>query len=435
MRILIAGTGSGCGKTTASLLLMAVMKNRGLAVAPCKVGPDYIDPGFHALVCGCPSYNLDTFLMGKEAVESALCRGGDITVIEGVMGYFDGLDAELRASTWVLARQTATPVLLVLDASGGAASLAATALGFRKMKDDSGIAGVLVNRCAGESHYRRIREAVERYAGLPCVGYLTRRQALQLPSRHLGLIPACEQSGVLERIAEAAREAEKTLDVPAILEIAAAAPPVLPTLRNVQKEEEGKRGLRIGVARDEAFHFYYEANLDALRARGAELVFFSPLRDAALPEGLDALYIGGGFPEVFSGELSANRTMRESVRLALEGGLRCYAECGGLLYLTRELDGTPMVGFLPLAGRMTGKLQRFGYVTVKDRTGLSFHAHEFHHAVVIPEKEVPQAYTLEKASDPSRTWRCGYEKGGTLAAFAHVFFADKPAVMGRFFGL
>ena len=434
MRILVAGTGSGCGKTTASLLLMAALKKRGLAVSPCKAGPDYIDPGFHALVCGCPSYNLDTFLMGKDAVENALCRGGDITVIEGVMGYYDGLDARLRASTWALAGQTKTPVLLVLDASGGAASLAATALGFRRMKEDSSIAGVLVNRCSGESHYRRIREAVERYAGLPCVGWLTRQQALQLPSRHLGLIPACEQPGLRGRIAEAAREAEKTLDVQAILEIAAAAPPVQP-VRRAEAKNSSERALRIGVARDEAFHFYYEANLDALRSRGAQLIFFSLLRDAALPEGLDALYIGGGFPEVFRRELSDNQAMRESIRGALEGGLRCYAECGGLLYLSLEIDGSPMVGFLPLVSRMTGRLQRFGYVTVRDRTGLVFPAHEFHHAEVIPRVETPQAYTVEKASDPSRTWRCGYEKGRTLAAFAHVFFADKPAVMRRFFGL
>ena len=223
MRILLAGTGSGCGKTTAALVLMAALRGSGLTVAPCKVGPDYIDPGFHAAVCGRPSYNLDTFLMGEGAIRRALSRPADICVIEGVMGYYDGLDASLAASTWEVAHRTGTPVLLVVDASGGAASVAATALGFLKLRADSGIAGVLVNRCSGESHYNRVREAVERYTGLPCAGWLPRVGALRLSSRHLGLVPACEVQNVAQRARQAAKEAEGTLDLPRVLSIAAAA--------------------------------------------------------------------------------------------------------------------------------------------------------------------------------------------------------------------
>lgn len=432
MRILLAGTGSGCGKTTAALVLMAALRGSGLTVAPCKVGPDYIDPGFHAAVCGRPSYNLDTFLMGEGAIRRALSRPADICVIEGVMGYYDGLDASLAASTWEVAHRTGTPVLLVVDASGGAASVAATALGFLKLRADSGIAGVLVNRCSGESHYNRVREAVERYTGLPCAGWLPRFGALRLSSRHLGLVPACEVQNVAQRARQAAKEAEGTLDLPRVLSIAAAAEPVeAPAAPGPAK----RPGLRIGVARDEAFHFYYEANLDALREAGAQLVFFSPLHDAALPQNLDALYIGGGFPEVFRERLAANRGMRESIRRALEGGLRCYAECGGLLYLSRELDGAPMAGFLPARCRMTERLQRFGYVWVEERTGLRFPAHEFHHALAEAQAGARLCYTVTKASDPAKSWTCGFERGNTLAAFAHVFFADRPELMRRFFGL
>ena len=427
---MLAGTGSGCGKTTASLVLMAALKARGLDVAPCKAGPDYIDPGLHAAVCGRPSRNLDSFLMPPEAVRRACGHPADVTLIEGVMGYYDGLDARtFRASSLEIARLTETPVLLLCDASGGAASLAAAVRGFSGMTEDSRIAGVLVNRCSGEAHYGRVREAVEYHAGLPCLGWLPKDLSLRLSSRHLGLVPAEETPDLRERAAAAAEAAEKTLDIPGILEIAARAKP-LPSA-----EAETARafsGMRVGVARDEAFSFYYQDNLDYLEALGMTLVPFSPLRDAALPPGLDCLYLGGGFPEVFKEALSGNAGMRESVRAALEHGMPCYAECGGLLYLSRELDGAPMAGFLPVRARMTGRLQRFGYVLVRDGTGLSFPAHEFHYAAAGPEGT---AFEVRKASDPARAWRCGWERGRTLGAFPHVYFAGRPELVRRLFHL
>ena len=431
MRILLAGTNSGCGKTTASLLLMAALKRRGKDVAPCKVGPDYIDPGFHRAVCGRPSRNLDSWLMGDASLFRALGQKADVAVIEGVMGYYDGLDAEeMRCSTWDMARRTKTPVLLVVDASGGAASVAATVKGFWTLRADSGIAGVLVNRVSGEKHYALVRQAVERYTGLPCAGYLTKQQKIELPSRHLGLVPIQETERFLERLSGAAAEAEQTLDLPLILSLAEKAPVLpeasLPALPDMA-------GFRLGVARDDAFHFYYQDNLDALRRAGAELIFFSPLHDAALPEGLSGLYVGGGFPEVFAKTLSNNRSMRLSILSALDGGLKCYAECGGLMYLSQEIDGHPMVGFLPARCRMTDRLQRFGYVTVRDRTGLSFPAHEFHHAVAEALPGAQFAYAVEKASRPGAAWRCGLERARTLGAFAHVYFADRPDLIRRFF--
>lgn len=431
MRILIAGTGSGCGKTTASILLMACLKRRGLNVAPYKVGPDYIDPGFHRSVCGRASYNLDTWLMDANEIERLLGNDADISVIEGVMGYYDGLDARnMRCSAWELSRMTRTPVLLVVDASGGAASVAATVKGFQTLKPDSGICGVLVNRASGDRHYELVKQAINEYTGLDCAGYLTKQAAIELPSRHLGLVTARETPDLMNRINETAVIAEQTLDLGKVLSIAAKAPDIP---RNNQTGPKcGRGGYRMGVALDEAFHFYYDANLEALRDTGMELVYFSPLRDAALPGDLDGLYIGGGYPEVYAEGLERNAGMRRSIKEALKNGLRCYAECGGLMYLGETIDGQEMCGVLPINCRMTSRLQRFGYVTVEDKTGLRFPAHEFHHAVAEPTGEVGCVYNVIKASAPDKSWACGYEKYNTLAAFAHVYFANRPDIIGRF---
>ncbi|MGN0775391.1 MAG: cobyrinate a,c-diamide synthase [Candidatus Ventricola sp.] len=431
-RILIAGTGSGCGKTTASLLLMALLREHGLRVAPYKVGPDYIDPGFHRAVCGRPSHNLDTFLMEREDILSLLHADADVAVIEGVMGYYDGLDARtLRCSTWEMARLTRTPVLLVVDASGGAASVAAQVKGFMTLREDSGLAGVLVNRVSGAGHYARVSEAVRLYTGLPCVGYIPKNTRLDFPSRHLGLIPADETPDAVQRIRQAAGALRETVDVPLLLQLMQQAPELPQGRREVARLD---RPFRLAVARDEAFSFYYQANLNLLERMGMNLVYFSPLCDAALPVGVDGLYLGGGFPEVFARTLSDNQAMRESVREALEGGLPCYAECGGLLYLSQEIDGVPMVGFLPARCRMTERLQRFGYVQVEDRTGLCFPAHEFHHAAAEPLDGARMAYTVRKAGAPQKTWACGFERKRTLAAFAHAHFLSHPELVRRFWG-
>lgn len=431
-RILIAGTGSGCGKTTASLLLMALLRESGLRVAPYKVGPDYIDPGFHCAVCGRPSHNLDTFLMEREDILSLLHADADVAVIEGVMGYYDGLDVRtLRCSTWEMARLTRTPVLLVVDASGGAASVAAQVKGFRTLREDSGLAGVLVNRVSGAAHYAQVSEAIRLYTGLPCVGYIPKNTRLDFPSRHLGLIPAGETPDAVQRIQQAAGALRETIDLPLLLQLMQQAPELPQERREVARLD---RPFRLAVARDEAFSFYYQANLDLLAQMGMELVCFSPLRDAALPVGVDGLYLGGGFPEVFARALSGNQTMRESVREALEGGLPCYAECGGLLYLSQDVDGVPMAGFLPVRCRMTERLQRFGYVQVEDRTGLCFPAHEFHHAVAEPLDGACMAYNVRKAGAPQKAWACGFEKKRTLAAFAHAHFLSHPELVRRFWG-
>lgn len=419
MRIMVAGVSSGCGKTTLALALMAALRARGLSVAPFKAGPDYIDPGFHALACGRTGHNLDEWLCAPESLRRLLATGddADISVIEGAMGFYDGLGGGTDCSAYALAKHTETPVLLVLDGSGSAASAAATALGFLKYRPDSGIVGALVNRVSGERHFELIRDALAG-VGLPCVGWLPKDEALRMPDRHLGLVPAGERPRAAAQIGRAA--AALRLDFDGLLAIAARAGAIDAPRFDYPRTLAGRR---LGVARDAAFSFIYEANLMALRSMGAELIPFSPVSDGALPEGLDGLYLAGGFPEVFEAELRGNGAMAASVRSAVEGGMRVYAECGGMLYLA-------MIGALPLKWRMTDRLQRFGYVTVTDADGATFPAHEFHHSVAEPTAPLPTAFEVRKGE---KCWREGYVYRNVLAGYPHLHFFDRPALVGRLF--
>lgn len=418
MRIMLAGVSSGCGKTTSTLALLRALSLRGLRVAPFKSGPDYIDPGFHRVACGRPCHNLDEWLCSPEAVKRILqigSEGADIAVIEGAMGMYDGVGADSRCSAWSLARHTGTPVILVVDASGSAASAAATALGFTKYREDSGIAGVFVNRASGERHYELVRTAMAGI-GLQCVGWMLKDKQLHMPDRHLGLVPVEERPDVEAQIARAAGEIQ--IDMDALTAIARTAKPVDAPPRPFPKRFAGKR---IGLAKDAAFSFTYEANLIALREMGAEIVEFSPLKDEALPGGLDALYLPGGFPEVFEDALKGNAAMAGSVKRAIEAGLRVYAECGGMLYLS-------MIGAIPVQWRMTGRLQRFGYVTVTDGDGYQFPAHEFHHSVT--ESALPRRFTVEKRGD---RYPEGYLYKNVLAGYPHIHFFERPELAERLF--
>ena len=420
MRIMLAGISSGCGKTTASLALMAALRARGMTVAPFKSGPDYIDPGFHRIACGRPSHNLDEWLCAPDSVKRILAlgsAGADIAVIEGAMGMYDGLGGGTRCSAYALAKHTGTPIELVVDASGSAASAAATALGFLKYRPDNTVAGVLVNRASSQRHYDLIREAMAG-VGLACVGWLPRDAGLSMPDRHLGLVPVEERPEVAGQIGRAASLLQLDLDALRAVAVRAEAPSP-PSFDH----PEGLKGRRIGLAKDAAFSFTYEANLVALRRMGAELAEFSPLADGALPEGLDALYLPGGFPEVFEGELRANEAMAASVKAAVEGGLRVYAECGGILYLS-------MIGALPLRWEMTKRLQRFGYVTVTDGDGYTFPAHEFHHSVVEPTAPLDTRFGVSKGE---RRYREGYIYKNTLAGYPHIHFFDRPELAERLF--
>ena len=420
MRFMLAGTSSGCGKTTAALAMLAALSGRGFSVAPFKSGPDYIDPGFHRAACGRVSHNLDEWLCSPEAVNRILAlgsRGADFAVIEGAMGMYDGLNSGSACSAYSLAKHTGTPVILVVDASGSAASAAATALGFLKYRDDSGIAGAFVNRASSQRHYELVREALAG-VGLPCVGWMPRDRQLHMPDRHLGLVPVEERPDVRSQIDRAAGLIQ--IDLEALRQVASRAKPI--TIEPLQLPPLFA-GRCIALAKDAAFTFTYEANLIALRQMGAELIEFSPLTDAALPGAIDALYLPGGFPEVFEAQLRANAPMAQSVKSAIASGLRVYAECGGMLYLS-------MIEAVPLAWRMTDRLQRFGYVTVTDSDGYHFPAHEFHHSVVEPTAPLETRFQVVKRGNG---YREGYIYKNVLAGYPHIHFFERPELAERLF--
>lgn len=433
-RLVLAGTNSGCGKTTVACAILQALVNRGLSVAACKCGPDYIDPMFHSRIIGARSSNLDPFFFDIDTLRYLLAensRSCDLAVIEGVMGYYDGLSlTSTQASTFEAAQKTESPTVLVVNARGAALSVLATVQGFLQFQPDNRIRGVILNGCTAMS-YDPLAHEMERRFGLKACGFLPRLPDCALESRHLGLVTAPEVAGLREKMQRLASEAEKTLDLNALLAIAKSAgpfsftPPVLP--------RPGKP-VRIGVARDKAFCFFYEDSLALLERLGAELVDFSPLEDAALPEDLQGLYLPGGYPELYAKTLSENKTMLQSVRSAISGGLPCIAECGGFMYLTQAIAGSPMAGVLPGGCFDTGKLTRFGYVTLtaqKDNllcpAGERIRAHEFHRW----DAENPgSSFSAEKPS--GRRWLCGHASDTLYAGFPHFHFYANPSFAVRF---
>jgi cobyrinic acid a,c-diamide synthase len=443
--LVIAGVASGVGKTTFTLGLLAALRRRGLVVQPFKVGPDFIDPGYHALVAGRPSHNLDGWMCSREYVGAAVGRhaaDADLAVIEGVMGCFDGRDATGDdGSTAQVAKWLGAPVVLVVDAGAMARSAGAVVLGFERFDADLDVAGVVFNRVAGEAHWTWLRDAVRARCRAAPLGFVPHREALVLPERHLGLVTAAEQALPRPLLDELARVVEASVDVDRLRSLARSRivpasaagppPPAPPRL--------GAAGPRIGVARDVAFQFYYPANLELLRAAGAELVFWSPMGDAEPPDA-DALYLGGGYPEVHARDLAANRPMREAVKAFAAAGRPVYAECGGLLYLAEALEDEtgalrPMVGLLPTVGRLLPRRLTLGYAEVKTTrdtllgpAGTVARGHEFHATRLDPVPErVPRAYVVRASAEgPPRGE--GYVIGETLMSYVHLHFGSNPAV-------
>lgn len=439
-RLLLAAPASGGGKTTVTCALLGALLRRGLSPAAFKCGPDYIDPMFHSEVLGVPSRNLDLFFSTGEQVRGLLRRHGagrDIAVLEGVMGYYDGVADTDRASAWHLADATDTPALLILDPKGVSLTAAALVQGLCRFRERSRIAGVLLNRC-GEGLYRHLAPLLERETGLPVLGYLPHMPDCAFESRHLGLVPAGEIAGLRERVgALAAALAERT-DLDRLLELAAGAPPLEGALAP-QPPVTGARP-RIAVARDAAFCFYYPDNLELLEELGAELVPFSPLADAALPEGTAALYLGGGYPELHAEALAANVPMRGAVARAVRAGMPTFAECGGFQYLQRELADRQgrahqMAGVLPGGSALRQGARRFGYCTLtalRDTpflpAGQSIAAHEFHHW----DSDDPGGACIARKPVTGREWACVHAEGALFAGYPHLYWRSNPEFARRF---
>ncbi len=418
----LAGTKSGIGKTTISMGLMAVFED----VAPFKVGPDYIDPSFHKFITGNKSYNLDLFLMGEDGVKYSFEKHSKkISIVEGVMGLYDGLGNSLdNYSTAHLSRVLNLPVILVVDAAGKSTSIAAEVLGYKNLDPRVNIAGVIINKVNSEKLYEMLKDAIENYAGIPCLGYLKKDENLGISSRHLGLLQADEVEDLKDKKEILKEEIKKTIDLKKIEDIA--------RLKKSEKNidifkniENLYLGLKVGVAKDKAFSFYYEDNLELLQRMGIELIEFSPIKDKQIPE-VDLLYFGGGYPENYLEELSSNREFLDSLREFHRSGGHIYGECGGFMYLSqgiKTLDekSYSMVQLIDCSVKMTGKLfiSRFGYVDISFGA-LSGKAHEFHYSSIDKTGYDERVFKITKFD--GREWLCGYKNKNLIAGYPHLHF-------------
>ena len=449
--VVIAGVRSGVGKTTIATGIMGALTRRGYAVQPFKAGPDYIDPSYHEVACGVPSRNLDTWLLPHPTVLELYVKASSkrqISVVEGVMGLFDGhssLDEE--GSTAQLAKLLGAPVILVADAAKVARSVAAEVLGYQQFDPGLNVAGVILNGVGSPAHLAFCQPQIEATTGLPVLGYLPRRADFEQPERHLGLIPTVEGTVANQWYEAIIAQVEETIDVGRIAQIASemaqqsapvAANPEAPQV--YPQEPQPKRAI-IAVAQDRAFNFYYQDSLDLLEAWGAEIAPFSPIDDEKLPEGAGGVYLGGGFPELFASELSANRPMLESIRQAAARGVPVYGECGGLMYLGRSLTGFdeiayPMAGLLPAVSAMSQSRLSLGYREVEAcddgpllSAGQRVRGHEFHWSTLEqPPDENESVYrVVNQGGRPD-----GFRAGSVRASYVHVHLGSAPGLASRF---
>jgi cobyrinic acid a,c-diamide synthase len=443
-RLVVAGLSGDSGKTLVALGLTRAFAARGLDVRPYKKGPDYIDAAWLAAAAGSAGRNLDTFLMDPQAIGDGLARGtpADLLVVEGNRGLFDGLDAAGSHSTATLAKRLGAPVLLVIDVTKMTRTAAALVVGCKALDGQVHLAGVVLNRVATARQERVIREAIADADGPPVLGAIPRLERQLLPGRHLGLVTAAEHPQREEALKAVAEAVERHLDLQAVLDVARAATPV--RFPESSPMEAGS-AVRIGVLRDESLSFYYPENLEALQACGAELVTVSPLRDGALPE-LDGLYFGGGFPEVHVQRLAENRTLRHSVRDAAAAGMPMYAECGGLMFLARELivDGAsyPMAGVLDLVIEQTARPVGHGYVEAEvDRANPFFdlstrlRGHEFHYSRIVAGGDTGGTCLRLGRGVGMGGGRDGLVVGRVWASYLHLHALGTPTWAGAFTSL
>ena len=442
--LVVAGVRSGVGKTTIATGIMAALTARGYRVQPFKAGPDYIDPSYHRVACGVPCRNLDTWLLPSDVVIELFRRAvsrGDVAVVEGVMGLYDGHSAlGEKGSTAELAKLLGAPVVLVADASKVGRSVAAEVLGYQRFDPGVDIAGVVLNGIAGPAHLEFCKPQVEETTGIPVLGYMPHRQDLSQPERHLGLIPTVEGMVVREWYQRLTHQVEETIDLDRLLAVASRARPPEVEPKVFPMEPQTPKA-RIAVAMDRAFSFYYQDSLDLLEAWGAEVVPFSALEDECLPEDADGVYLGGGFPELFAADLAANRPMLESIRDAASKGVPVYGECGGLMYLGRrlsDLDGGvhDMAGLVPVSSVMEGSRLVLGYRELEAlsdgplmQCGRRVRGHEFHWSV---QEGMPTpaeaAYSVLDQEGRLEGFRCG----SVLASYIHLHLASDPLLAPRF---
>lgn len=467
-RIVIAGTQSGVGKTSLTLAIVTALRKRGLKVQTFKVGPDFLDPTYLAIASGRPCYNLDGWMAGREYVSRLFARvsqGADISVIEGVMGLFDGADpAGSEGSTAEIARWLGAPVILVAEVYGMARSLAALVKGYSVFEKDLHMAGVIANRCGSERHAYMLAISLAAEALPPLVGGVPQGALPSLPSRHLGLVTADSGNLSPSILDELAAVFERHASLDDIIRIARNAPTLESATSSADSnrtsfcppaggnEEAGypgnqSKGISIGVARDAAFHFYYQDLFDELVMRGCTVHYFSPLADSALPADLDALYIGGGYPEEHAEMLSANREMLAAIREFASSGRPVYGECGGLMYLCRSLEkqnvvAHPMVGLIPASTRMLDRLKSLGYVEVTLKAdslwgaeGAILRGHEFHYSELTSNPTEDPAWKAVYSMKRRRTddgAMEGFQKGRVLASYTHLHLASRPEALKYF---
>ncbi len=447
---LVAGTASGVGKTTVTLALIAALRRRGLTVQPFKGGPDFLDTGHHTRVAGRAARNLDTWMLSKEANQAVLreaSHDADAVVVEGMMGLFDGKSgASESGSSAEIAKWLQLPVLLVLDAGKSARSIAAVVLGFELFDPDLRLAGVILNRVASGRHFAMLEDAIISSCKTPVLGWLPKEPDIAIPERHLGLRSAEEftdNQSIAEQVDALASLAEKHIQVDKLLSLECG----LDFTQSLSaRYAQHPSPVRIGIARDRAFSFYYEDNLDLLREHGAEILPFSPMTDDGLPADLDALYLGGGYPELHAEQLSSNKSMLASIRAFAASGRPVYAECGGMIYLSRQLmtdDGMAhtLAGVLPFEMAMTGKLVQFGYVTVEltqdcllGKCGITLRGHSFHYSRIANAATTDTSYHVEYSLSGKEEIE-GYSLGNVLASYIHLHFRTSAHVAKSFVDL
>jgi len=437
-RFVIAGTGSGVGKTTLSVGLMKALMNKGLRVQGFKCGPDYIDPTYHTAVTKRTSRNIDSWMLSHDVVRTIVSRASeqvDVAIIEGVMGFYDGKSPlSDEGSTAEISRITSSPVILVVNAASMARSVAAIVKGFQTLSTDVQIVGVIANQLGSKGHYEIVKAAIEQECHVPVIGYLLKGAVPPLPSRHLGLVPAIERGDLNQYFEDLAQAIEETIDLDLLLSLTEA--PVLEQTSSIfdqQKIEE----VHLAVAKDEAFNFYYPENLELLQARGAVLHYFSPLRNEPVPEIAHGLYIGGGFPEEFAEQLAKNEQTKESIRQAIADGIPTLAECGGFMYCTEAIerrDGEQfeMLGVIPGKVVMQDKLAALGYREITGVDGNFFigaedqaKGHEFHYSTYEGDHDCPAYFSKSRF----RAQQEGYLHGNLVAGYTHFHFASNPKLV------